>query len=85
MKDTLLTFFLLHKLEPSLGVIAFSDNIRQNVVLLPLAFLLVSNNKGRGFFAVDSLGLSDVFLLGDVFFLCVRESCAQKVEHIYYT
>ena len=64
-------------LKEALLIVAFRDDIDQQIVLLPQAVNLVVLILNDGTFAVPSHALLHVFLLRDVFTVGVREGRPQ--------
>lgn len=80
----MLTFLLLDGLEEALDVVTLGQHVDQDVVLLPLALLLVGIHELGGSLSVEALRLLDVALLINVLLLGRGEGGPQEIQHIFF-
>lgn len=75
-ESNLLTLLSDQVLKEALLIVALSDNIHKQIVLLPEAVNLIVLVFNDGSFTMPSDSLIDVFFLSDVFTICVCEGCS---------
>ena len=84
MVDILLTFLLNDMLEEPLLIISLSNDINQDIILLPHTIDLVVLVFDDGPLAMPCDTLIDVLLLRDVNFISVSERSSEIIKHFLF-